>query len=218
MQPKSRKAWRDWLEKHHASSTGVWLVYAKKHTGLPSLTYNDAVEEALCFGWIDSKVNPIDDAFYMQVFTPRKLKSAWSTSNKARVERLTAAGRMAPAGLMVVKAAKDSGAWNTWKHVEELTIPPDLEKAINANAAARRNWVSYSASRRKGVLYRLAGARRPETRARYLQDIIENMARNLTPAERMERAGFRPKSKASRSTTPSRVRSNRSATGRTTSE
>ncbi len=198
VRPKSRKAWRGWLEKNHASSNGVWLVYAKKHSGLPSLTYNDAVEEALCFGWIDSKINPIDDAFYMQVFTPRKRESAWSALNKARVERLLAAGLMTPAGLTVVKAAKDSGTWNAMKHVEELTIPPDLKKAIKANPDASRNWVSYSASRRKGVLYRLAGARRPETRARYLQDIIKNMARNLSRAERMEMAGFRPKSKASR--------------------
>ena len=105
---------------------------------------------------------------------------------------------MTPAGLAMVEAAKDSGTWDTWKHVEELTIPLDLEKAIKANPAASRNWVSYSASRRKGVLYRLAGAKRPETRARYLQDIIENMALNLSHAERMERAGFRPKPKSSR--------------------
>jgi uncharacterized protein YdeI (YjbR/CyaY-like superfamily) len=192
VRPKSRKAWRDWLGKNHASSEGVWLVYAKKHSGLPSLTYNDAVEEALCFGWIDSKINPIDDAFFMQVFTPRKGKSAWSALNKVRVERLLAAGLMTAAGLGVVKAAKDSGTWNATKHVEELVIPPDLEKAIKANPDASRYWVSYSASRRRGVLYRLAGAKRPETRARYLQDIIENMARNLSSAERMERAGFRP--------------------------
>ena len=93
----------------------------------------------------------------------------------------------------MVKAAKNSGTWDATKHVEELTLPPDLEKAIKANPDASRNWVSYSASRRKGVLYRLAGAKRPETRARYLQEIIENMARNMSPAERMERAGFRPK-------------------------
>ena len=198
VRPKSRKAWRDWLAKNHASSKGVLLVYAKKHTGFPSLTYNDAVEEALCFGWIDSKINPIDDAFYMQVFTPRKRESAWSTLNKARVERLLAARRMTSAGLAMVKAAKDSGTWNTWEQVEELTIPPDLEQAIKANPNASRNWVSYSASRRKGVLYRLAGAKRPETRARYLRDIIENMVRNLSHAERMEKAGFRPKPKSSR--------------------
>ena len=140
----------------------MWLVYAKKHSGLPSLTYNDAVEEALCFGWIDSKVHPIDDAFYMQVFTPRKPKSAWSALNKARIEHLLAAGLMSPAGLAVVKSAKDSGTWYTWKQVEELTIPPDLQKAIAANRAASRNWASYSESRRRAVLYRLAGAKRPD--------------------------------------------------------
>ena len=198
VRPKSRKAWRAWLEKHHAASVGVWLVYAKKHSGILSLAYNDAVEEALCFGWIDSRINPIDEVFYMQMFTPRKLKSAWSPLNKARVERLLAAGLLTPSGLALVQAAKHSGAWDATKHVEELTIPPDLAKAIKASPEARRNWVSYSASRRKGVLYRLAGARRPDTRARYLRDIIENMARNLSRAERMELAGFRPKPKRSR--------------------
>lgn len=198
LQPKSRKAWRTWLQKNHASSNGVWLVYAKKHSGLPSLSYNDAVEEALCFGWIDSKINPIDATFYMQVFTPRKSKSAWSALNKARVERLLRAGLMTAAGLALIKAAKASGTWNATAHVEALRIPPDLEKAINASPDARRNWASYSPSRRKGVLYRLAGAKRPATRARYLQEIIENMARNLSHAERMEKAGFKPKPKSSR--------------------
>ena len=176
----------------------MWLVYAKKHSRLPSLTYNDAVEEALCFGWIDSKINPIDDVLYMQMFTPRKLKSAWSALNKTRVDRLVAAGLMTPAGFVVVKAAKNSGTWDATKHIEELTVPPDLEKAIKANPDASRNWMSYSASRRKGVLYRLAGVKRPDTRARCLHDIIENMARNMSRAERMERAGFRPKPKPSR--------------------
>jgi uncharacterized protein YdeI (YjbR/CyaY-like superfamily) len=134
----------------------------------------------------------------MQVFTRRKRASAWSASNRARVERLLAAGLMTPAGLAVVDAAKESGAWDAWKHVEELNIPPDLETAIKANPGARRNWASYTPSRRKGVLYRLAGAKRPETRARYLRDIIENMARNLSHAERMVIAGFRPKAKPSR--------------------
>jgi uncharacterized protein YdeI (YjbR/CyaY-like superfamily) len=201
VRPKSRQAWRAWLEKHHAASTGVWLVYAKKHSGLPSLTYDDAVEEALCFGWIDSKINPIDEDFFMQVFTPRKPKSAWSPLNRTRVARLLAAGLMAPAGLAAVKAAKQSGTWDAMAHVEE-TVPPDLEKALEANPDAHRHWGSYSASRRKGVLYRLASAKRPETRARYLQDIIVNMALNLSSAERSERAGFRPKPKSSRPAKP----------------
>ena len=198
VQPKSRKAWRTWLEKHHATSTGTWLVYAKKHSGLPSLTYKDAVEEALCFGWIDSKIHPLDDDFYMQVFTPRKPKSAWSALNKARVKQLLAAGLMTAAGLAVVEAAKASGAWRANDHAEKLIIPPDLERAIKANAEASRNWASYTNSRRKGVLYRLAAAKRPETRAKYLQQIVENMARNLSAAERSEMAGFRPKAKPAR--------------------
>ena len=195
VQPKSRKAWRAWLGKHHATSAGTWLVYAKKHSGLPSLTYKDAVEEALCFGWIDSKIHPLDDDFYMQVFTPRKPKSAWSALNKARVKQLLAAGLMTAAGLAVVEAAKASGAWNANDHAEKLIVPPDLERAIKANAEASRNWASYTDSRRKGVLYRLAGAKRPETRAKYLQQIVENMARSLSAAERSEMAGFRPKAK-----------------------
>jgi uncharacterized protein YdeI (YjbR/CyaY-like superfamily) len=107
---------------------------------------------------------------------------------------------MTAAGLAVIKAAKDSGAWNARKHVEELTIPPDLEKAIKANPDAARYWPTYTESRRKGVLYRLAGAKRPETRARYLQEIIEHMARNLSSEERRQMAGFRPKPKSSRKT------------------
>jgi uncharacterized protein YdeI (YjbR/CyaY-like superfamily) len=198
VRPKSRKAWRAWLAKHHASSAGTWLVYAKKHSGLPSLTYNDAVEEALCFGWIDSKIHPIDDDFYMQMFTPRKPKSAWSALNKTRVKRLLAAGLMSAAGQAVIKAAKASGTWNAMKDVEELTIPPDLERAIRASPDASRHWASYSESRRRAVLYRLSGAKRPETRAKYLEQIIENMARNLSRAERMQMAGFRPKPKSSR--------------------
>jgi uncharacterized protein YdeI (YjbR/CyaY-like superfamily) len=132
------------------------------------------------------------------MFTPRKAKSAWSASNKARVKRLLAARLMSAAGLAVVKAAKASGAWEAMKHVEELTIPPDLERAIKANPDASRNWASYSESRRRAALYRLAGAKRPETRARYLQQIIENMARNLSRDERMAMAGFRPKARPSR--------------------
>lgn len=110
-QPKSRKAWREWLKKHHASSPGIWLVYAKKHTGIRSLSYNDAVEEALCYGWIDSLIHPIDEDLYKQMFTPRKPKSVWSAANKARVERLIAAGLMTAAGMALIALAKKNGNW-----------------------------------------------------------------------------------------------------------
>ena len=191
VRPKSRQAWRDWLEKNHATCSGVWLVYAKKHSGLATLTYNDAVEEALCFGWIDSKINPIDDSFYMQVFTPRKAQSAWSALNRTRVKRLVAAGLMTAAGAAAIKAAKKSGMWDATKHAEDLIIPPDLATALESNVEARRHWEAYSPSRRKGVLYRLAGAKRPETRARYLREIIEHMVRNLSSEERRAMAGFK---------------------------
>jgi uncharacterized protein YdeI (YjbR/CyaY-like superfamily) len=171
----------------------VWLVYAKKHSGLASLTYNDAVEEALCFGWIDSKIHPIDDTFYMQVFTPRKPKSAWSALNKTRVKRLVAAGLMSAAGAAVIAAAKKSGAWDAANHIDELVIPPDWSSALASNAEARRRWEAYTPSRRKAVLYRLAAAKKPETRARYLRDILENMVKDLSSAERSAMAGFKPK-------------------------
>ena len=195
---KSRKAWRGWLEKNHAASAGVWLVYAKKHSGLPSLTYNDAVEEALCFGWIDSKINPIDDAFYMQMFTPRKRKSAWSALNKARVERLLAARLMTPAGLAMVKAAKDSGTWDARKQVEELTIPPDLEKPsrrIPTPAATGRLTVQ-AGGKAFSTAWPAPSGPIPEpgtfrTSSRIWPAILSH-------AERMEKAGFRPKPKSSR--------------------
>src|SRR5438876_857466 len=126
-QPQSRKAWREWLKKHHASSPGIWLVYAKKHTGIPSLSYNDAVEEALCYGWIDSLIHPIDQELYKQIFTPRKPKSAWSAANKARVERLIAGGLMTAAGMALVALAKKSGRWSTLDQAAALTMPPELQ-------------------------------------------------------------------------------------------
>src|SRR5215510_9334745 len=139
-QPRSRAAWRAWLKKHHAKSPGVWLIYAKKHTGIPSLSYNDAVEEALCFGWIDSLLHPIDDSLYRQVFTPRKPKSAWSALNRKRAARLIEAGLMTAAGMTLITLAKKTGQWSVHKPSESLTIPAELKKALDANAAAKKNW------------------------------------------------------------------------------
>ena len=173
VQPKSRKAWRAWLQKHHASSSGIWLVYAKKHTGIPSLTYNDAVEEALCFGWIDSLLHPIDGDFFKQVFTPRKPRSAWSAANRKRVERLVAAGQMTAAGLALITHAKRTGQWEAHAAAESLTLPPELNKALNANPNAKKNWPTYTESQRKMFLYRVLGAKRPETRAKRIARVID---------------------------------------------
>jgi uncharacterized protein YdeI (YjbR/CyaY-like superfamily) len=172
-QPKSRKAWRAWLTKNHATSSGVWLVYAKKHTKIPSLTYSDAVEEALCFGWIDSLIHPIDDSTYKQVFTPRKQKSRWSALNRTRVAKLIEAGLMTAAGLALITLAKKTGTWEAHVPSETLTLPPELKKAINANAAAKKNWPTYTESQRKMFLYSVHGAKRPETRAKRVARVIE---------------------------------------------
>jgi uncharacterized protein YdeI (YjbR/CyaY-like superfamily) len=179
VQPKSRKAWREWLKKHHASSSGIWLVIAKKHSGIPSLTYNDAVEEALCFGWIDSLMNPIDEALYKQMFTPRKPKSLWSALNRRRVERLIASGLMTSAGMKMIDAAKESGLWEAHAPSETLTLPPELRKALNANKDAKKNWPTYTESQRKMFLYMVHGAKRPETRAKRVARVVDIVSRKL---------------------------------------
>lgn len=193
VRPKSRAAWRAWLDTHHAASPGVWLVFAKKHTRLPSLSYDDAVEEALCFGWIDSLVKSIDDRFHMQMFTPRKPKSVWSATNRARIARLVKAGAMTAAGLAAVALAKKTGTWTALAHVDALTIPPELQRALDGDAAARANWPTYSESARKAFLYSLNNLKRPETRARRVAEIVDIVARkvSMTELRRQAMAGAR---------------------------
>ncbi|HVQ12287.1 MAG TPA: YdeI/OmpD-associated family protein [Vicinamibacterales bacterium] len=183
VQPKSRSAWRVWLEKHHAASQGIWLVFAKKHTGLPTLSYEEAVQEALCFGWIDSLMKSIDDRFHMQMFTPRKPKSRWSATNKARLAKLMKAGVMAPAGLAAVEQAKKSGSWTGYASVDALTIPPELKRALEANPDAKKNWPNYSASARRSFLHMVNDAKRPETRAKYVKRVIDLVANNVSMTE-----------------------------------
>jgi len=197
VQPRSRTAWRGWLEKHHATSPGIWLVFAKKHTRLPSLSYDDAVEEALCFGWIDSLVKSIDDRFHMQIFTPRKAKSAWSALNKKRVEALLANGLMTAAGLKMIDLAKQSGKWDAWSHVDALTVPPELKAAIDANAAAKKNWPTYTASQRKGFLRMVTGAKRPETRAKRIARVVNIVSRRISFSELLQQSGFKKTKRSS---------------------
>ncbi len=188
VQPKSRAAWRGWLEKHHAASQGIWLVFAKKHTGLPSLSYEDAVQEALCFGWIDSLMKSIDDRFHMQMFTPRKPKSAWSVTNKARLAKLMKAGVMAPAGLAAVTLAKKSGSWDTYAVVDALTIPPELQRAFDANPEAKNNWPSYTPSAQRSFLHMINGAKRPETREKRVKQVIDYVAKKVSMSALREQA------------------------------
>src|SRR5262245_39090058 len=183
VQPKSRTAWRAWLEKNHASSSGIWVVYAKKHTGIPSLTYADAVEEALCFGWIDSLIHPIDDSLFKQIFTPRKEKSMWSALNRKRVETLIAKGLMTPAGVKLIDLAKKTGRWDARPDTEALKIPPELKKALNANPAAKKNWPTYTTSQQKGFLRMVDDAKTPETRAKRVARVIDIVARRVSFAQ-----------------------------------
>ncbi len=179
IQPKSRKAWRAWLAKNHASSTGIWLIYAKKHTGIPSLTYADAVEEALCFGWIDSLVHPIDDSLYKQIFTPRKPSSAWSPLNKKRVEKLIAASQVTTAGMKMIELARTNGRWDAHAETEALTMPPELKKALNGDANAKKNWPTYTVSQQKAFLRMLHDAKTPETRAKRIARILDIVSKRI---------------------------------------
>ena len=161
----------------------MWVVFAKKHTGLTTVSYNDAVEEALCFGWIDTTLNPIDDRFYAQLFTPRRPRSTWAASNKARVERLIAAGLMTDAGLAVIEVARKNGSWTSIDHIETATVPKELTAALAANKAAKKNWPAYSLTCRKQFLYWLAAAKRAETRAARIKEIVACAETGLTYAK-----------------------------------
>jgi uncharacterized protein YdeI (YjbR/CyaY-like superfamily) len=179
--PKSRREWRAWLKKHHQSAAGVWLVYAKKHSGIPSLTWQEGVEEALCFGWIDSVRRPVDAIYFKQLYTPRKPKSTWSAINKKTVERLIADGLMAAAGLAAIAVAKANGHWTALDHVESHTIPDDFKAALAKNKKARAAFERFSPFVRKQFLYRLNSAKRPDTRAKRLAELIEMAAAGRNP-------------------------------------
>lgn len=176
--PKTRGAWRAWLEKNHARSEGVWLITFKKATGKPRVEYAEAVEEALCFGWVDSKPSKLDEERSMLYFAPRKKGSGWSKPNKERIERMIAEGRMRPAGLEKIEAAKKDGTWTKLDAVEELTIPPDLRKALKANGKALVNWDAFPRSVKRGILEWIVNAKRPETRAKRVEETASLAAEN----------------------------------------
>ena len=144
------------------------------------MTYEAAVEEALCYGWIDSLLNPIDKQQFMQLFTPRRAKSGWSRLNKQRAARLIADGRMAMAGRQTIAAAKRDGSWKALDAVESLKLPPDFRAALEANGVARQNYDTFTASAKKRYLYWITSAKRPETRARRIQAALALLAKNVS--------------------------------------
>lgn len=176
---KDRAGWRRWLQRHHATSTGVWLLVRKKGGDRPGVTYDEAVEEALCFGWIDSRGNPLDEHHYRLTMTPRKPKSVWAASNKERIARLTAEGRMAPAGLAAVEAAKADGSWDALTAVDALEVPPDLAGALAANPAAAGHFEAFPPSSKKMILFWIQSAKGPETRVRRVEETVRLAEENL---------------------------------------
>lgn len=162
----STDEWRKWLSQNHLLEVSVWLVIYKMDSGIPSVYYPEAVDEALCFGWIDSKPNKRDAKSYYQFFSKRNPKSNWSLVNKKKVAKLLSAGKMAPAGLEMVKLAKQSGTWDALNKVDTLAIPPDLELALANMQNARLYWDQFPPSTRRGILEWINNAKKPETRAK----------------------------------------------------
>ncbi len=177
---KTRAKWRAWLAKHHASHGPIWLATWKK--GTPHyLTYDDIVEEALCFGWIDSTARGLDDQRSMLMMAPRKRKSVWSALNKARIERLEAAGLMTDAGREKIEAAKADGSWTTLDAVERLEMPDDLTRALKKARGARATFDAYPPFIRKQALYWINQAKRDTTRAQRIAEIVDAASRGVRP-------------------------------------
>jgi len=175
-------AWRSWLRKHHDDPVGVWLVLAKKGTVEPtSLTYDEALEEALCHGWIDGQARQRDEATYKQRFTQRRKRSAWSQRNVGKAERLVAERRMHPAGLAEIERAKADGRWEAaYAGPARIEVPPDLAAALAADPQAQAMFDVLTKQNRYAVLYRLTTAKRVETRARLLEQFVAMLSRGET--------------------------------------
>jgi uncharacterized protein YdeI (YjbR/CyaY-like superfamily) len=172
-----RAAWRSWLASNHATARGVWLVTWRPRSGRRGLEYEDAIQEALCFGWVDSTAGKVDDDRGKLYFAPRKPRSGWSASNKARIDRLIAEGKMMPAGTAAIDRARANGSWTVLDSVERLEVPDDLAHALLASPPAATTFAAFPPSARKQMLGWVAMAVRPETRTARIAAITEAAAR-----------------------------------------
>ena len=179
-----RAAWRTWLAAHHGSATVVWLLLHKKHVDEPSVRYDEAVEEALCWGWIDGLTSRWDGRSYAVRFTPRKPGSVWSESNVARVERMIAEGRMTPAGQALVDEARRRGTWQEAASGRLEVTPPDLEAALAAEPAASDRWTAWAPSYRRQYMYWVLDAKRAETRKRRVAEVVRRASAGLRPGDK----------------------------------
>ena len=175
----NKKKWSSWLAKQHEKSSGVWLQLAKKDSGIPSVTYEEAVDAALCYGWIDGQKKGYDDKYWLQKFTPRGPKSIWSKINTEKAERLIASGEMQPAGLMAIESAKSDGRWETaYSSQKNISIPEDFQAALDQNGKAKAFFSTLKGAERYSILFRIQTAKKPETRAKRIQQFVEMLERN----------------------------------------
>jgi uncharacterized protein YdeI (YjbR/CyaY-like superfamily) len=175
---EQQKDWADWLDQHHAESAGVWLRLAKKASGIQSVSYNEALEVALSYGWIDGQAKRYDETSWLQKFTPRGTKSIWSKINREKAERLIASGEMKPAGLQAVEAAKRDGRWEAaYDSPAQATVPDDFQAALDKYTEAKAFFATLNSANRYAILWRIQTAKKAETRARRIQQFIEMLAK-----------------------------------------
>lgn len=176
---KSRKEWRKWLAKNHETEKAVWLIIYKKESGTPSVYYSEGVDEALCFGWIDSKANKRDEKSYYQYFAKRNPKSNWSKVNKEKVAKLIEQDLIQPAGYHMITLAKQTGTWTALDEVDNITIPEDLQQLFAKNKIAFEHWEAFSRSIKRGILEWILNAKKPETRQKRIEETVALAAKNI---------------------------------------
>lgn len=181
--PTNRQEWRQWLLENHNKKQSIWLVHYNKKSNMPSVSWSEAVDEALCFGWIDSTRKSLDNDMFIQFFTKRKPTSVWSKINKEKIERLKQEGLLMPAGLESISIAQQNGTWNILDDVEELEISEDLEMEFNTREGSKEYFLSLSKSVRKSMLQWIKLAKRPETRQKRIVELVEHANRKIRPKQ-----------------------------------
>lgn len=177
---KNRESWRKWLSKNHHKQSEIWILAFKRHTGVECLSYTEALEEALCYGWIDCRLKRIDGERHMWRFTPRRAESIWSTRNRSIAERLIEKGRMTSHGMAKIEAAKKSGAWNRTVQPSKVPrIPKDLKDALLENDLAWRNFQAFARSYRHTYIWWVTSAKRPETRRNRIREVVKRAEQNI---------------------------------------
>jgi uncharacterized protein YdeI (YjbR/CyaY-like superfamily) len=178
---ESPAAWEEWLSEHHESSDGIWIKFAKKASGIPTVTYKEVLAVALAYGWIDGQVKSVDEQWYRQRWTPRRARSRWSKINRAAAERMIERGEMHPAGLAEVERAKADGRWDAaYDAPSTAAVPDDLRAALDADPAAARFFEALDANNRYAILHRIQDAKRPETRAKRIANFVAMCSRGET--------------------------------------